>query len=540
MGGKTLATSAEADVVVVGAGHNALAAAAYLSAAGLQVTILERSDRIGGDTMSEELTLPGFIHDSCSSAHTVIQANPMLRENELSLDAFGLRYIRPDPVFVVPFEDGTCLSMYPKAEETAKEISRLSSRDAEAYLELLEDWQALRPLQAEERGGPPKTPEAFQTLWRSGPLGDEGLRIRMATGLEIIEERFEHPRVRAMIAWVATMTLEPLDRPGTGLLPFSLTSGRQVQSWTTPEGGSGALPEALAALIRKAGGTVVTAAEVVRIEREEGRARAVRTADGSVFRARRAILSSQHVTQLPDALGEDAFDAGSLRAIRRWHAGLTMFVTHYALAEAPLFRTSRGLLPSVAMGHLESTSDLRDLLHAFRVGKVTTEHPFLLVLNSSCADTSRAPEGRHTLKIVGIQPYERADGGPTAWDAAKEEMSEALLERYLALTANLTHEHILARHIESPLDLERRNPNNFRGSCHAGDNDYGQTGYFRPAPKWNAYRTPVPGLYLTGASTHPGGSVSAYPGRNAARAMLSDLEIPFETALAGAKALAGR
>lgn len=540
MGGKTLATSAEADVVVVGAGHNALAAAAYLSAAGLQVTILERSDQIGGDTMSEELTLPGFIHDSCSSAHTVIQANPMLRENELSLDAFGLRYIRPDPVFVVPFEDGTSLSMYPKAEETAKEISRLSSRDAEAYLELLEDWQALRPLQAEERGGPPKTPEAFQTLWRSGPLGDEGLRIRMATGLEIIEERFEHPRVRAMIAWVATMTLEPLDRPGTGLLPFSLTSGRQVQSWTTPEGGSGALPEALAALIRKAGGTVVTAAEVVRIEREEGRARAVRTADGSVFRARRAILSSQHVTQLPDALGEEAFDAGSLRAIRRWHAGLTMFVTHYALAEAPLFRTSRGLLPSVAMGHLESTSDLRDLLHAFRVGKVTTEHPFLLVLNSSCADTSRAPVGRHTLKIVGIQPYERADGGPTAWDAAKEDMSEALLERYLALTANLTHEHILARHIESPLDLERRNPNNFRGSCHAGDNDYSQAGYFRPTPRWNAYRTPVAGLYLTGASTHPGGSVSAYPGRNAARVMLEDLGIPFEAALAGAKALAGR
>src|SRR5947209_17629757 len=193
----------DCDVVVVGAGHNSLIAAAYLGLAGLRVLVLEGQERPGGNTMTEELTLPGFRHDSCSTAHTLIQSNPLMQRNELHLDARGLRYALPDPVFIVPFADGDSLTMYRDLERTAGEIARFSRQDAGAYRQLLADWEYLRPLQAGERNAPPLTPVESNHLWRGSGLGDEGLRIRLSSGLQIIQERFQDPKVQAFIAWVA-------------------------------------------------------------------------------------------------------------------------------------------------------------------------------------------------------------------------------------------------------------------------------------------------------------------------------------------------
>ena len=175
---------------------------------------------------------------------------------------------------------------------------------------------------------------------------------------------------------------------------------------------------------------------------------------------------------------------------------------------------------------LESIDNLQALLGDFRRGRLYLEQPFLLCLNASLADPTRAPEGHHTLKIVAIQPYELG-GNPLQWDASKEDVSSRLLDTYLSYTTNLRREHILATAIESPVDLERRNRNNFRGSCHGGAGSPTQTGWYRPTPRWNGYSTPLSGLYLTGSCTHPGGSVSGFPGRNAARVILQDLNLCF-------------
>ncbi|MBE3590730.1 MAG: NAD(P)/FAD-dependent oxidoreductase [Firmicutes bacterium] len=526
----------EADVIVVGAGHNSLVAAAYLAVAGYRVKVLEGRERPGGDTCTEELTLPGVLHDSCSSAHNLIQSNPLIRDNELRLDAYGLEYLFPEPAYVFTLPDGESITMHRDVERTAAEIARHSPRDAAAYRELLADWEKLRPLQARERGQAPLPPEELDALWRSGPLGVEALRLRAASALQVIEERFEHPHVRAFMAWTAMLTLEPVDRPFTGLLAFSLVAGRQQHSWTTPRGGSFALPAALIRRIEAHGGEVECGAWVERILVEGGRAAGVVTRDGRTFRARVGVLSSQHVTQLPGALGEH-LDDGSRRALSRWRAGLTMFVSHYALAEAPRYRTHGGDTLAVAMGVLDSIDALHAQLAAFRRGRVHTDRPYLLCVASTVVDRTRAPQGMHTLKVIGIQPYDLAEG-PQRWDEIKDEVSEALLETYLSRTVNLTRRHILAKHVESPLDLERRNPNNFRGSCHGGDVSPDQSGWLRPAAGWAGYRTPVPGLYLTGACTHPGGSVSGMPGRNAARAMLADLGVAWDEVLARAAARA--
>ena len=527
----------EHDVVVAGAGHNALVCAAYLARAGLRVLVLERAAAIGGDTATEEVTLPGFRHDLCASAHTIFQSSPIVRNDELRLGAYGLRYLFPDPGVVMPFADGRSITMFRDRAATVGELARFSRHDARAYEELLADWDAIKDSQNGARYSPPTTASAAIAALEATTKGAEAVRWRYASALDTVRERFADEHVRTFFLWLSLMTMSHVDQPGTGLLALSIAAGRQAFSWTTAEGGSGALPEALARIVRQHGGEVLTGAEVTRVLVEDGRAAGVATADGSEHRARRAVVSSIHVKHLPDVVGREALGETFVRGLARWRTGLTMFVTHYALDAEPRYRLEQGPTASVGAGICESTEDLLAALAAFRRGEVRLERPPLLAVTSSAIDPSRAPAGKHTLKVVGFLPYELRDGGPARWDAVKEEVSGALFEEYLRHVTGLTRKNVLARHVESPLDLERRNPHNYRGSCHGGDQDLAQEGALRPLPGWAGYRLPVRGLYQTGATTHPGASVTGAPGRNCAQVVLEDLGLGLADAIARPEAV---
>ena len=176
------------------------------------------------------------------------------------------------------------------------------------------------------------------------------------------------------------------------------------------------------------------------------------------------------------------------------------------------------------------------MIAAFRAGRIDLERPVFLALTPTVIDPSRAPAGRHTFKVISFLPY-ALTGGPEAWDAVKGEVSDELFARLARYSPNLKRDIVLAQRVESPLDLERRNPANWRGSCHGGANSPSQSGWFRPAEGWSSYRSPVPGLYLNGACTHPGGSVSGLPGRNCAQVLLEDLGIEFATAVSSGSGL---
>ena len=519
------------DIVFAGAGHNNLVTAAYAARAGFRVLVLEGAARIGGNTTCEELTLPGFVHDPCATAHNLIQSNPLLRDNELGLDRYGLRYIHPDPVFTMPFLDGASITMWRDLDRTCEELGRFSAADARAYRELLSDWDLMAPVVNAERATAPRPPDEVDALTRKSPLGDDMLRIRRASALDIIKERFREEHVRAFFAWIAFMTLHPLDEPETGLMAFSLVAGRQRFSWILPEGGSIQLPMALARVIEENGGVISTSKPIVRVAVDGGRAAAVECADGSSYEAGRAIVSTIHVKQLEGLVGKerlpDAFRAG----IDRWQPNLTMFATHYALSEAPLFKTARGAEPAVTVGVLETLEAYEAMLRAYRSGRVDLDEPVFLALTPTVVDPSRAPSGRHTFKLVGFLPYELSEG-PDRWDRIKLDVSTELFEKMARLSTNLSRDIVLAEHVDSPLDLERRNPANWRGSCHGGANSPEQSGYFRPVEGWSSYRTPVAGLYQNGACTHPGGSVSGLPGRNCAEVLLRDLGSSLQEAIA--------
>jgi phytoene dehydrogenase-like protein len=523
------------DIVFAGAGHNNLVAAAYAARAGFRVLVLEGAPGIGGDTSSEELTLPGFLHDPCATAHNVIQSNPLMRNNELELDRHGLNYLYPDPVFTMPFLDGSSITMWRDLERTCAELARFSPTDADAYRQLLADWDLMAPVVSDERASAPRPPAEVESRTQASPLGGKMLAIRQATAVDIVRERFSDEHVRAFFAWIAFMTLHPLDEPETGLLAFSLAAGRQRFSWILPEGGSIQLPRALARDIEEHGGTILTSKRITRIAVEGGRATAVMTEDGSAYEADRAIVSTIHIKHLPGIVGEENLPADYLAGVARWKPNLTMFVTHYAMSEAPRFKMADGPGNSVTMGALESLDAYAAMLAAFRAGRVDLKEPVFLALTPTVIDPSRAPAGMHTFKLVSFLPYELAEG-PQHWDSIKQDVSNELFDRLARLSPNLSRRLVMAERVESPLDLERRNPANWRGSCHGGANSPEQSGYFRPVEGWSSYRTPVAGLYQTGACTHPGGSVSGLPGRNCAEVLLRDLGSSLAEAISGRRA----
>src|SRR3990172_20588 len=427
--GGRVSVSETYDVVVAGAGHNSLVAAAYLAKAGLRCLVLEARPVIGGDTATEELTLPGFQHDTCSTAHNLIQVSPTLRDNELHLDEYGLEYIYPDPVVHIPFPDGTWLTQWRDLDRTGEEFAKFSRADADVYLRMIAEYDEVKGVFGQYRYPPIGLGPSLEDLLAQHPQGSRWLRRQAMSAWDIIRANFQDWHTRAFMLWMSFMTVQPIDRPGTGWLAYSITYGRQRHSWTMPRGGSHALPRSLERILR---------------------------------------------------IGPE-----------------------------------------------------------FHRGVVATDDPVLLVVCPTVADPSRAPAGKHSLKIIGFQPYELPEG-PERWDEIKEAVSAANLAHLRRYAPNLTDDAILAVKVKSPLDLERFNMHNWHGSCHGGDMGPAQSGGLRPAPGWAQHRMPIPGLYQTGATTHPGGSVSAAPGRNGAMVMLADFGMRLEAGGADARRQRGR
>ena len=268
------------DIVVAGAGHNSLVAAAYLAKAGFKCLVLEGRPVIGGDTMTEELTLPGFKHDSCSSAHVLIQSSPTLRNDELKLGEYGLEYIFPDPVVHIPFPDGTWITQWRDLERTCDEFAKFSKKDAEAYRHIIADYDAVKHIFSAASYTPVGFGKPLNDRLAEHPDGKLWQRRVAQSAWDIIRDNFEDEHTRAFMLWIAFMTVVPPEQPMTGRLAYSLVNGRQNWSWTVPKCGSGELPKALARLIETYGGTILTDKWIKSLIIEDGKCVGVECADG--------------------------------------------------------------------------------------------------------------------------------------------------------------------------------------------------------------------------------------------------------------------
>jgi phytoene dehydrogenase-like protein len=241
------------------------------------------------------------------------------------------------------------------------------------------------------------------------------------------------------------------------------------------------------------------------------------------------VLSTVHVKHLAEMAPRQAWGEEFLYGVDRWREGVCLFPTHYATTEAPTFPGADGEVTPVAAGTAPSVDRLLRIGSDVGRGLLADDDPPLLVVCGSVADPSRAPAARHALKVIGFHPYELADGGAARWDEVKDDVARTNFAQLGRFAPNMTDETVLATLAKSPPDLERMNAHNWHGTCHGGDMSPAQTGALRFGP-----RTPIEGLYQTGGTTHPGGSVSAAPGRNSAMVLLEDLGTSLEEVVARA------
>jgi phytoene dehydrogenase-like protein len=501
------------EIVVCGAGHNSLIAACYLAKAGHDVLVLESRPVAGGGAVTEELSTPEFKFDSCSTGHTLIQPNPVLRDDELGLKReFGLEYVQPDPVAHVVFPDGEHFTHWLDLDRTLDEIARFSKRDADAYRRSLEEFAEIRAPLGQYRFNPIGYAPPLDEALRDKP---KWLRRIAMTSYDVVKHTYEDPHVQAYILWQAFQTAQPVDSPGSGLLAYSIVAGRQSSSWTLPRGGSGELARALVDCLHANGGELRCNVRVAELVLENGRCTGVVTDGGERIEATRAVVSTIHVKKLVGMAPDEAWGDDFLYGIDTYDAGISTFAQYYATTEAPRFVGGETAVSAGVVGWpeevLQAGRDLR--AGGFLDGR------WLLVATPTLVDPSRAPEGQHTVKLLGMAPWNGGD-----WhDELKARVAAQNLAALRRAAPNMTDDVILSEYVKSPVDVEQHNEHMWHGTIHGGDRSWTNDGPRRPAPGWAQNRMPFAGLYQTGATTHPGGSITGAPGRNCAVVLLEDL-----------------
>jgi phytoene dehydrogenase-like protein len=524
------AKSDKFDIVVAGAGHNSLVATAYLAKAGYRCLVLEGRPIVGGAVKTQELTLRGFNHDVCSAAHSTILMNPMLRNNEINLKDYGLEYIEPDPVIHMPFPDGTWITQWRDLDRTCAEFAKFSKKDAAAYRRMLAEFEKVRPIFEAVAFTPIGFGKPLNERLAELPDGHLWQRRAAMSQWEIIRDNFEDDHCRAFLL-ASPFTHQPPQYPMTGRLAYaSIRSTPRC----IPKGGSGALTQALARYIEAHGGVILVNKGVARLVVENGKCTGVECVDGSQHRAEKAVLSTIHIKQLVNMAPQELWGEDFIYGVETWQPEISAVVAHYATTEAPRFQSDSGLIEPVETCVMPGSARALGFIYDHLLGRVNLENPPLEITCCSTVDSTRAPAGMHTLRVLGFHPYDLKQGHEH-WDELKNEVAESNLNYMRRFAPNLTEDKILARFVESPVDLERMNPHNWHGSYHAGAADASQAGALRPMAGWAQHRMPIPGLYQTGATTHPGGSVTGAPGRNAATVMLKDFGTSIE-AVASKKA----
>ncbi len=513
----------DADIVVAGAGHNSLLTACYLAKAGYRCLVLDARPVPGGGAATEELLLPGFGIDTCATGHTMIRVNPALSQDELGLTAgYGLRYAEPDPVEHVAFPDGEQFTMWLDRDRTAEEVARFSKADATAYLRLLDDYDQVKHIFSQSQFTPVGFGPPLEQMLAGHPRGLIWARRRQLSAVQVVRHEFESRHIQAFLLWMAFQVFQPADEPGSGVLPYAQTFGRQQRSWSIPIGGSGQLTAALTGYLADHGGTVLCSQRVTRLLLEDGRCAGVETEDGTEYRAGTAVVSTIHVKHLRDMAPADVWPAEFHYGVDTYDVGVPGFATYYATTAPPEFQTPQGPRTAVSAGLAGWPEDVIQMGADLRSGRFMTEPPWLLVATPTLVDPGRAPAGQHTVKLLSPQVYEIA-GNMGGWETVKHEHSRRTLERLRQAAPGFTDDVILASLVKSPADIEELNPHMIHGAFHGGSRGPAFSGALRPVPGWASHRMPIPGLYQTGGTTHPGGSITGAPGRNAAIVLLQDL-----------------
>jgi phytoene dehydrogenase-like protein len=522
------------DAIVVGAGHNGLTAAAYLARAGLSTLVLERREIVGGACVTEEIA-PG-----CRASTTSYIASMLRPEviRDLGLAQRGLQMVPCDPALLVPFPDGTVVPWWSDRERTVRELERLSPADARTFVRVDDELKKLaRYLQPFFLEPPPDVHtrgvagliEALRVSRRfRGISGDEiGRMIAFLTGSlgDFLDRNYESEKVKTL--FLANNVYGKHGgpyQPGTALgLLFHLLSGgeHELQGFYGHVlGGMGAITQAMAAAAREFGAEIRTSAPVARIDVRDGRARGVELADGTRIEARVVLSNADPKRTFLSLVEPDALPGEFRRAIEGIKMDGPCAKVNLVLSEEPRVHgmPSDFSASQRSLFTLVPSLEFAERCYAIaRTGEIPEELWVDCVVASN-VDPGLAPPGRHVLTcFVQYVPYRPRSGD---WDGLRETLGDRVVRKIGEYAPNVPGA-VVARQVLTPLDLERIYGLT-EGNIFHGDLSLEQLFFLRPVSGYARYRTPVDGLYLCGAGTHPGGGVTGAPGHNAAHQVLRD------------------
>ena len=519
------------DAIVIGGGHNGLVNGAYLARGGMKTLVLEQRHLVGGAAITEELR-PGFSFTTFSYALSLLR--PQIIQ-ELELTRHGFLPLLMSTRFA-PMDDGDYLLFSRNHDENLREIARHSPHDADAYEQYSHDLdrvcQAIKPLL--DMVPPDIFSDDPEELVALAALGSQ-LRsldkrtlhnaVRLLTGsiADFLDDYFESEILKGYLGSSAIIGSNVGPRSqGSGLVLLFHSLGEhdgEFGTWAFHKGGNGGFTQVLARAAQAFGAEIRTDAGVERVLTRDGRATGVALRDGneinadvvvSALDARRTFLELVDPRELPDDLVEDVRRIKFRGVASKVNFALDGLPRYPALGDrADIYRGFTNIGPSI--DYLE---------RAFDTSKYGwySEHPYIDCAIQSTIDPDMAPPGKHVLScFVQYTPYRLRDSD---WDAEREPMADvvqATLERYFPGFGEL----VLQREVQTPLDIERT-VGMSEGNIFAGELLAPQMFFFRPAPGWSQYRTPLDGYYQCGSGTHPGGCVMGAPGRLAAGQILHD------------------
>ena len=472
------------DAIVVGSGPNGLGAAVVLARAGWSVHVIEQADTVGGAARSAEVTRPGFVHDLGSAIHPMAAASPLFRQ--LPLDEYGLSWVHPDLPLAHPLDGGRSVAMHQSLETTAQALGWDERRYRWLTRPLADRWQALLDEVLQPVLHVPRAPLllarfGLRAIWPAQLLG-KGL--------------FRTEEARALLAGLAAHSNLPLSAFGSTAFGLVLGMAGHAVGWPFPEGGAGAITQALADYLQDLGGTIETGRRVENVDD-------LPCADAVVLN-----LTPRQVLRVARSRLPDRYE----RQMEQYRYGAAAFKVDYALSD-PVPWTAEACRRAGTV-HVGGTLDeIAASERAVAEGRVP-ERPYVLLAQHSRFDETRAPDDQHTAWA-----YCHVPNGSTV-DATTQ------IERQIERFAPGFRDTIVERHVMGPQALEAWNPNLVGGDINGGSLDLGQV-VGRPAFRWSPYRVPArtahgAQLYLASASTPPGGGVHGMAGRHAAQAVLAD------------------
>jgi phytoene dehydrogenase-like protein len=518
-----------APTIIIGAGHNGLTAAFYLAKAGLKPLVLERRPIVGGAAVTEEFA-PGFRGPTL--AHAVGPVRPSVVK-DLQLSARGVEFVSPDPRLVTLSPDGTALAFSTDVVRTADAIRQFSPSDADRYPEFcrvldrvagfLGDLLEKTPPSLDGRA-PGELWDLLKTGWRFRGLGRADafrlLRWMPMAAADLVSEWFSNDLVRAAIAarGIFGIAQGPWSAgTGAALLLNAAVDPMPGGSSITVKGGLGALTRGMADAARQAGAEIRTSSGVSRIAVRDGRVAGVVLDDGSEIPARAVVSNADPRRTFLGLIDPVELDPGFLTRIRNYRCPATSAKINLAVGALPVFRGVSN--PSDLKGRIQIGPSIDYLERAFDASKYRqfSPEPYLDITIPTLHDPSLAPAGAHVMSVY-VQFAPRRLAHDRSWRDASKDIRDVVigtLARYApGIERLVAHDQVL-----TPDDLESTYGLTGGNILH-GEPSLDQLFTMRPVLGCAQYRTPVQGLYLCGAGTHPGGGITGGSGQNAARAIL--------------------